>query len=186
MKWKNGSTGALFKIELAPYGYTFVGKGTQSANLHCLQHESLIYSRLEKLQGDVVPVYLGIVDLARGYVINFAWARVRHIMLMSWGGEAAAIVGVQDLQEELWRSLRKVRWEGIFHDEYPRNILWNEERRRVMLVNFDRATILPAPKHKQLSRLSEKRMDIKVRRRRAGSASHHKRSAMQNELRAEE
>ncbi len=67
-KGKIGRIGALFKLELAPYGYTFVGKGTQSAHLGHLQHEGLVYSRLEALQGYVVPVHLGIVDLARGYV----------------------------------------------------------------------------------------------------------------------
>ncbi|KAK9366884.1 hypothetical protein V1509DRAFT_209364 [Lipomyces kononenkoae] len=151
---KIGAIGALFKLELAPYGYTFVGKGTQSVHLRCLQHESRVYSRLESLQGEVVPVYLGIVNLSRGYVLPGA-ARVLHMMLMSWGGETAAGADVPDLSVELRRSSRAVWSEGVDHgDEREPNILWNKELRRVMLIDFDRAALRPAAKHKQLSKLS--------------------------------
>ncbi|KAI1127582.1 hypothetical protein F5Y10DRAFT_192290 [Nemania abortiva] len=154
---KIGAIGALFKVELAPYGYTFVGKGTQSVHLHCLQHESLIYSRLERLQGEVVPVYLGIVNLAGpwGYVLP-GEARVVHMMLMSWAGEVAADVDVLDLAAERKRSSRAVWNEGVIHgDERDPNILWNLERHGVMLVDFDRAALRPALKHKQLTKLSK-------------------------------
>jgi hypothetical protein len=36
---KKGAIGVLFRLELAPYGYTFVGKGTWSNLLESLQHE---------------------------------------------------------------------------------------------------------------------------------------------------
>jgi len=151
---KIGAIGALFKLELAPYGYAFVGKGTQSVHLRCLQHESLVYSRLEKLQGEVVPVHLGIVNLTRDYLLP-GGARVVHMMLMSWGGEVAAGAGVPDLAAELRRSSRAVWSEGVDHgDEREPNMLWSEERRRVMLVDFDRAALLPAVKHEQVSKLS--------------------------------
>ncbi|KAI1271441.1 hypothetical protein F5Y07DRAFT_382939 [Xylaria sp. FL0933] len=153
---KIGAIGALFKLELAPYGYTFVGKGTQSAHLCHLRHESLVYSRLERLQGDVVPVYLGIVDLPGpwGYVLP-GGARILHMMLMSWGGEVATDASVQNLAVELSRSEQAVWSEGVAHgDKRDPNILWNEERRRVMLIDFDRAALRPAVKHKQLLTLS--------------------------------
>lgn len=38
-------------------------------------------------------------------------------------------------------------------DERDANRLWNDERRRVMLVDFDHAT-LPRLEHKQLSKVS--------------------------------
>jgi hypothetical protein len=41
------------------------------------------------------------------------------------------------------------------------NMLWNNERRRVMVIDFDRAVLLPTPKHKQLFRLSEKKRNHK-------------------------
>lgn len=149
---KNGRIGFLFKLELAPYGYTFVAKGTQSAHRHHLQHEGLVYSRLETLQGDVVPVHLGIVDLATdGYYLPDG-PRVKHMMLLSWGGEIAADVTVpdlatdQDLAREQDRSTQAVWREGVIHgDERDPNTLWNEERRRVMIIDFDQAILRPAP-----------------------------------------
>lgn len=46
---KIGAIGVLFKLELAPYRYTFVGKGTLSGYLYHLEHESHIYARLDRL-----------------------------------------------------------------------------------------------------------------------------------------
>ena len=150
---KIGAIGALFKFELAQYGYTFVGKGTQSAHLHYLHYESLIYSRFGRLQGEMALVHLGIIDLTRGYLLP----GVVHMMLMSWGGEVAAGAGVADLTAELKRSARALWNEGVLHgDEREPNILWNEERRRIMLIDFDHATLEPA-KHKHLSKLSGKK-----------------------------
>ena len=138
---KIGAIGALFKLELMQYGYTFVGKGTQSAHLRHLQHETLVYSRLEGLQGEVVPVYLGLISLDSGYFLPGA-ARVVHMMLMSWGGEVAAGAGVPNMAAELKRSTRALWSEGVFHgDERAPNILWNEERGRIMLIDFHRATL---------------------------------------------
>ncbi|KAH8656784.1 hypothetical protein BGZ61DRAFT_466168 [Ilyonectria robusta] len=62
----------LFKLELVPYGYTFVGKGIRSPHpwpcgheTRLLNHESYMYARLDRLQGEAVPVHLGLVQLAR-------------------------------------------------------------------------------------------------------------------------
>ncbi|KJZ68727.1 hypothetical protein HIM_11879 [Hirsutella minnesotensis 3608] len=151
---KVGTTGILFKLELVPYGYTFVGKGTLLDHLHRLEHESRIYAHLDRLQGEVVPVHLDIVRLARGYVLP-GGARVVYMMLMSWSGEVAVEAGVPDLAAEVRRSSQAVWAEGVDHgDEREPNLLWNDERRRIMLVDFDRAALLPAPKHKQLLQLS--------------------------------
>ena len=153
---KIGAIGALFKLELAQYGYTFVGKGTQPAHLCHLQHESLVYSRLEGLQGEVVPVYLGLISLESGYFLPGA-VRVFHMMLMSWGGEVAAGAGVPNMAAELKRSRRALWNEGVFHgDERAPNILWNEERGRIMLIDFDRAT-LHSVRYKHAPRVSGKK-----------------------------
>lgn len=69
--------GTLFKIGLAPYDYTFIAKGTTAAHRDALQHEN---SRLEALQGDVVPVHLGVVDLGRrGYMFPSS-VEVSHVV----------------------------------------------------------------------------------------------------------
>ena len=92
------------------------------------------------LQGEVVPVCLGVVELGRGYILPGAiW--VVHMMLMSWGGEIAAQAGMPDMAAEVKRSERAVWNEGVIYgDERDPNILWNTERRRIMLIDFDRAS----------------------------------------------
>lgn len=145
-KW--GATGMLFKLELEPYGYTFVGKGALSGHPCDLEHESNIYARLDRLQGHVVPVHLGIVELDRGHILP-GGVRVFDMMLMSWGGEKASKAGLPDLATELHRSSQAVWAEGVNHgDERDNNQLWNEERQQVMVIDFDRATFLPKPRNK--------------------------------------
>ncbi|KGQ04675.1 hypothetical protein BBAD15_g10076 [Beauveria bassiana D1-5] len=153
---KRGSTGVLFRLEMAPLGYTFVGKGTVNEHLSILKHECKIYQRLSGLQGEVVPVHLGIVSFARGYILT-GGDRVVHMMLMSWGGLLAkeAVPSYLNLKEEVRRSSQAVYRNGVDHgDERAPNLLWNAERRRVMVIDFDRAALLPEPQNKLLASLS--------------------------------
>ncbi|KAK8013717.1 hypothetical protein PG991_009310 [Apiospora marii] len=138
---KRGAIGVLFRLELKPYGYTFVGKGTLSDNLEHLQHECRVYARLDTLRGYVVPVHLGLVQLDKGYVLP-GGKRAVHMMFMYWGGETAADAGIEtaDLKAQWHRSSRDVWAVGVDHrDERDANLLWNAERHRVMLIDFDRA-----------------------------------------------
>lgn len=117
----NGSNGkigrirALFHLELAPYGYSFVAKDAQSAHLRHLHHESSIYAYLDSLQGFVVPVHLGIIGVAlpRGYYV-YGGCRVTHMMLLSWGGklscDAAADMLIMETEEK--RSSKRRTWCG--------------------------------------------------------------------------
>ncbi|EJP61042.1 metalloprotease-like protein [Beauveria bassiana ARSEF 2860] len=151
---KYGSSGVLFKLELARFGYTFVGKGTVSARPRRLEHECSIYQRLEKLQGDVVPVHLGMVSFRPGYLLP-GGAYVIHMMLMSWAGVAMDTT-LSNLEWEVQRSIQTIYENGVNHqDEREPNLLWNAERCRVMVIDFDQATVLPPPKHKRLSQLSK-------------------------------
>ncbi|OAA45720.1 hypothetical protein ISF_09588 [Cordyceps fumosorosea ARSEF 2679] len=163
---KYGSSGVLFKLELARFGYTFVGKGTVSAHPTRLEHECSIYQRLEKLQGDVVPVHLGMVSLRPGYLLP-GGAYVIHMMLMSWAGVAMDTTR-SNLEREVQRSIQTIYEHGVNHqDEREPNLLWNAERCRVMVIDFDQATFLPPPKHKRLSKLS------KAGRKRKGDEFNH-------------
>jgi len=138
-----GARGALFKVTLAAYGYTVVGKGTVKAFMPDLLHEGKIYQRLARLQGTAVPVYLGNIDLTEWYYLDVG-VRIRHMLLMSWGGNLAdedeSVKGWQGLQREIRRTVAEVRKAGVDQiDERPPNILWNGERKRVMLIDFERA-----------------------------------------------
>jgi hypothetical protein len=68
---KQGARGALFKLTLDTYRYTFVAKGTVRAFKANLKHEGVVYQHLNKLQGELVLVYLGNISLARPYFSLF-------------------------------------------------------------------------------------------------------------------
>ncbi|GAB1319923.1 hypothetical protein MFIFM68171_10133 [Madurella fahalii] len=161
---KYGARGTLFKLSLAPYGYTFVGKGTIREYARYLSQEARVYGRLENLQGNAVPVFLGDVSLVNPYyltardALRFAGTSIVYMLLMSWAGEEATEATVPDLAAEVARSLQALWSEGVIHgDERPANLLWSEERRRVMAVDFDRASLIPPGKHRQVERLSGKK-----------------------------
>ncbi|PGH33222.1 hypothetical protein GX50_03984 [[Emmonsia] crescens] len=163
--WKQGARGNLFKITLASHGYTFVGKGTISAFIPYLQHEGRMYQRLERLQGQVVPVYLGNIGLVKPYWMDLG-VEIVHMLLMSWGGETSQSSGALDLKGEVHRSVEEVRQEGVEHNDVREpNILWNDERQRAMLVDFERSRLLPdrlQPLQELSSNLKRKRCLVKV------------------------
>ncbi|KAI1737922.1 hypothetical protein F4680DRAFT_450600 [Xylaria scruposa] len=151
---KTGATGTLFKVELAPYGYTFVGKGTlRQIHFDRLQHESQVYSRLKKFQGWVIPVHLGIVNLPEpwGYSLPGGY-QVLHLLLMSWAGENISNMlnyteDLNDLKDKFWK-------EGVVHgDVRGPNVLWNQERKSIMLIDFDRAVLQQPLRHNQVTKL---------------------------------
>ena len=66
---------------------------------------------------------------------------------MSWAGEWAQMDMVsrmgRDLDLETARAAAVLRNRGVEHcDVRPPNVLWNTENSRVMLVDFERSTIL--------------------------------------------
>ena len=128
---------------MASHGYVFVGKGTVQAFVPDLLHEGNIYRRLARLQGRVIPVCLGNIELTEWYYLDVD-VRILHMLLMSWGGELAdedeSVKGWKGLQRETWRTAAEVQRAGIDQmDVRPPNLLWNREVGRVMLIDFERA-----------------------------------------------
>ncbi|EXK23518.1 hypothetical protein FOMG_19712 [Fusarium oxysporum f. sp. melonis 26406] len=151
---KYGDTGALFKLTLGCYGYTFVGKGTFAAAVTRLQHEANVYSRLEPLQGHFVPVCLGSIDLETPYPLVLA--DIVHILLMSWVGDT--MVTNDSILEEETRLRELLHKQGVVHNDMRQaNLLWNDERDRIMLIDFNLANLLRPARHKQVSKLTGKR-----------------------------
>ncbi|KAK3371433.1 hypothetical protein B0T24DRAFT_629017 [Lasiosphaeria ovina] len=147
---KRGAIGWLFKLELIPYGYTFVGKGTQGCHLGRLKHEGQVYARLDYLQGELVPVHLGLVRLDPGYILP-GFKFVVHMMLMSWAGETPD-ASVEDVKTLKKKSLTAILKKGVNPmDDCSGNFLWNAERRCIMIIDFDRALLFPLPKHQAVS-----------------------------------
>ena len=137
---KQGARGALFQITLASHGYTFVGKGTRDVFVPDLKHEGRMYDRLESVQGKMIPVYLGNIDLNRPWR-DFG-VRITHMLLMSWGGERVdQVEGVRNLEMEVKRFEGKLARSGVRHEDLrPPNMLWNKEVDKVMFIDFERAT----------------------------------------------
>ena len=101
-------------------------------------------------------MYLGNIDLIKTYYLP--GAHIVHMLPMLWAGEKAAEAGLPELAEQVQRTSQTVRGEGVVRNDEPEdNILWNDEQRRVMLVNFKRSRVLPVAKHKQLLKLSSQK-----------------------------
>ena len=150
---KQGLRGVLFKITLTCYGYTVVAKGTVSVFIPDLLHEGHMYQLLENIQGKMILVYLGNINLIKKYYLD--WVEIEHMLLMSWAGEMADEANIANLNEEIKRSLQDMLREGVIHgDVRESNMLWNAEQQRVMLIDFKRSTPLSKVKNKVIEELS--------------------------------
>ncbi|KAL9594883.1 MAG: hypothetical protein Q9219_006775 [cf. Caloplaca sp. 3 TL-2023] len=138
-----GARGMLFRLTLASHGYTFVGKATITDWIPQLMHEGDVYQHLQNLQGDLIPVYLGNIDLQVPY---YAFCTVLvHMLLLSYGGEPLAdekdLDGMEDQEINFERTIAAY---GVQHrDLEPRNMLWNEELGRLVFIDFERSIIGP-------------------------------------------
>ncbi|KAG6194505.1 hypothetical protein E4U10_002859 [Claviceps purpurea] len=144
-----GSMGALFKVTLLAYGYTFISKGTRVEHTQSLQHEAEVYQRLKPIQGVHVPVFLGAIDLQtmdKNYWIYFG-TYVVHMIFLSWGGhplkrdlmKAVEIPWVERAEQ----ALQALHHQGVLQRDVEwSNILGNAEVNGVMLINFDCACMI--------------------------------------------
>ena len=141
-----GARGTLFRLILESYGYTFVAKGTVIVFKAKLKYEGSVYRYLDKVQGELIPVYLGNISLVRPYFVDVGVKTV-HMLLISWAGEQASKDLVQamgrDLTAETNWAVTKLLSCGVkYCDVRPPNVLWNTEIRNVLLVDFECSEIL--------------------------------------------
>ncbi|KAJ2970295.1 hypothetical protein NUW58_g9738 [Xylaria curta] len=148
-----GACGALFKVTLLAYGYTFISKGTVQALIPNLEHEARVYERLKDIQGVHVPVFLGAINLQslnRTYYYDFC-IDIVHLCFMSWGG-----IGLRDSQDldknksTLRRvaveTMRAIHQRRVVHkDARYENILFNPQTGGIMLIDFERSQLLDTP-----------------------------------------
>lgn len=163
MKGLYGKVGSLFKLTLTQYGYTFVGKGTTQECVQTLRREAKVYARLEKLQGKLIPVALGSINLSTPYhltaryAVRFAGTEIVHMLLMSWAGVTMTTAQMGQFATEMEGSLQRIRREGVLHEDVREaNLLFNEELSRPIIIDFHSTTLF-SPKPKKSTRPSEKR-----------------------------
>jgi hypothetical protein len=144
----SGARGALFQITLASHGYTMVGKGTVRGFVPDLVHEALVYERLQPLQGTCVPVCLGSVDLAKCYFYDID-VDIVHMLLLSWAGQRIdKVLPDSDEDHPHWKglvesALGKINQAGVRHnDTVYTNLLWDERDGRIMVIDFERSTLV--------------------------------------------
>ena len=98
-----------------------------------------MYRILETLQGTAIPVCFGCFRLKSRYYLTLG-VKICYMLLMSWGGERIDDKMAED-RREIRKTVDEVLTAGIDQaDVRSANLLWNEERRRVMLIDFERAT----------------------------------------------
>ena len=139
-----GAIGYLFRITLASYGYVFVAKGlTRSSRL---RHEGKIYEHMKSLQGHTILVHLGNLDLVHRYYLD--WHPIRHFLLLVWAGEYAGYnteygsCNDRRIEREAKRTWNEV-WKANVDqgDRRSPNFLLSTEVNRVMLIDFERASL---------------------------------------------
>ncbi|EEH41454.1 hypothetical protein PAAG_03017 [Paracoccidioides lutzii Pb01] len=165
--YKAGSCGALFKVRLSSHGYTVVAKGVEYKHVHKLKYEKKIYDELRDLQGECIPVCLGVVQLALKYPYYYDGGIYTHMLFLSWAGEAiqkASTLGhTADVFSMVHCALQAIHSKGVLHgDAEPRNILWNPTCQRVMIVDFERAIIRGALSDVSANSAREKRRLMKT------------------------
>jgi predicted Ser/Thr protein kinase len=140
-----GACGVLFRVRLRLYGYTVAAKATPIDFVQRLRWEAEIYKCLRPIQGTHVPVHLGNVDLQVPYFYE-GIAELVHMMFLSFGGKRISQHLTAEnrpvFTERVNCAAQAIHSLGVLHkDLMPRNILWNEETRRVMVVDFERAEV---------------------------------------------
>lgn len=100
--------------------------------------EADIYRILSRVQGFVVPVFLGAIDLAKIYFLHGA-GEIRHMLLMAWAGRPISKLEATspEFSCSISRSIKEIRSLGISHQDLRlENFLWNDELHRALIIDF--------------------------------------------------
>ncbi|KAI0112026.1 hypothetical protein GGR51DRAFT_507737 [Nemania sp. FL0031] len=149
-----GARGVLFQVTMLAYEYTFICKGTVPTFIPNLKHEAAVYERLKPVQGISVPVFLGAIDLRsvnRTYYYDHR-VYIIYMTFLSWGGYSLYTMQIEQdekekLEASLSRALQAIHQEGVVHEDVRMpNILHNPETGGIMLIDFERSTLLDGPR----------------------------------------
>ncbi|CAD6445219.1 3a3088d6-d303-4cf5-9faf-e19c685c9a19 [Sclerotinia trifoliorum] len=139
-----GSRGAMFKVRLSSHGYTLVAKGMQEYHRDHLLQESKVYERLRPMQGCHIPVCLGMIEPKLPYY--FDCGVYVTLLFLSWAGQPIFnyLTPNNEVQilEQATSALKAMhRLEVLHTDAELRNMVWDEKRKTLMLIDFERAQI---------------------------------------------
>ncbi|ROW07245.1 hypothetical protein VMCG_03827 [Cytospora schulzeri] len=141
-----GATSAIFKIRIEPGGYVLVAKAARSKDMiRRLEREERVYKKLRSLQGHVIPVCMGLVNITEDAIPGFA--QFPTCLLLSWAGSSLLDYSRHDnpnlnskrLRADVDEALTRVHGLGVLHqDAELRNLLITDSG--VIVVDFERAT----------------------------------------------
>ncbi|KAL8904762.1 MAG: hypothetical protein Q9207_003056 [Kuettlingeria erythrocarpa] len=135
-----GARGMVFKLSLASHGYTIIGKATIDFYVPELIHERRVYQRLRGLQGDLIPVCLGNIDLVHPWYCP--GTHLVHMLLLSYGGEPIREIRAND-EARVTQFEMALQTLGVRHeDTRPENMLCNREIGQLMFIDFERSFII--------------------------------------------
>lgn len=133
-----GATGFLIKATLLKYGYIVVIKATSEERQHRLQAEIENYQRLRELQGEHIPVCLGSFKPDATY--SYAGKKMTLMMILSWSGKPIEPddPNIDFYKKERNRALGRLSDNGVTHcDRAWRNMLWDEEGRKLIVIDLE-------------------------------------------------
>ncbi|KAI9146620.1 Reticulocyte-binding protein [Paramyrothecium foliicola] len=134
----SGARGSLFKIRLTSHGYTLVAKGVESMDVGPLNHENEMYGRLGDLQGEYIPVCLGLIDLIEPYYYDCGV--YKHFMFLSYAGRPVIReLGTMtaNVADHILNALNRLHKRGVLHhDAEPRNVLYDRCTGKCMIVDL--------------------------------------------------
>ncbi|KAH8704296.1 hypothetical protein GQ44DRAFT_743757 [Phaeosphaeriaceae sp. PMI808] len=141
-----GACGVLFRVRLKSHGYTVAAKCTPIDFVHRLKREATVYDLLRPIQGIYVPIHLGNIDLETPYYYEGICELV-HMMFLSFGGELISKHVTTENRAYVTQlaecSAQAIHNLGVLHKDFmPRNMLWNDETGRVMVIDFERAEVV--------------------------------------------
>ncbi|KAH8708410.1 hypothetical protein GQ44DRAFT_628179 [Phaeosphaeriaceae sp. PMI808] len=141
-----GACGVLFRVRLKSHGYTVAAKCTPIDFVHRLKREATVYDLLRPIQGIYVPIHLGNIDLETPYYYEGICELV-YMMFLSFGGELISKHVTTENRAYVTQlaecSAQAIHNLGVLHKDFmPRNMLWNDETGRVMVIDFERAEVV--------------------------------------------
>ncbi|PFH61256.1 hypothetical protein XA68_17890 [Ophiocordyceps unilateralis] len=163
-----GSRAVIYKGSLLSHGYTFIAKAVSAVWIPKMQHEATMYRLLEVLQGQTIPVFLGVLDLRpinQVLVVKNAPQHrfLQHLSLLSWGGPAIRqLCGTMD-DENLWKFhhlandafLSMHAHQAVHGQAKLTSMLYSFETGGIMLVSLESAKFIDEPPRYDLPRAVE-------------------------------
>ena len=144
-----GRTGYLVKATLLSHGYTVIIKATTMEKQHRLQAEVENYCHLRSLQGQQIPVCLGVFKPRVAYWYH--GELMVQMMILSWSGTRLQhIVNNKNssfFDQERDKALAVLRSCGVVHgDGEWRNMLWDGLSHCLVVVDLEDISWLKRPR----------------------------------------